>query len=88
MHQPKLSLIGDESGGQVPAAFFCAHGPHVFAELVAGKAYDNSNPRDFMANITNDTLLNEKVLYLSAAVKFHRFCCADMFVAQEASPPR
>jgi hypothetical protein len=46
---------------QVPAAFFCAHGPHFYAIVSASRAYDNSAPQTFKDNILNENSLDDKV---------------------------
>lgn len=46
---------------QVPAAYFCALGPHAYAITAAGKTYDNTAPRDFKERLTTATHLNDTV---------------------------
>ena len=54
---PQLQL----TAAQVPAAFFCGLGPHVYAVVAAGKAYDNTVPRDLKQHVSTATSLDEPV---------------------------
>jgi uncharacterized MAPEG superfamily protein len=55
-----LDLTRNLSYFAVPAAFFCAHAPHLYAVVNARQAYDNSAPGNFKDNILNDKSLDDK----------------------------
>lgn len=46
---------------QVPAAYVCAIGPHVYAIVASGKTYDNTAPREFKQRLSTAANLDEPV---------------------------
>ncbi|EQL03349.1 Membrane associated eicosanoid/glutathione metabolism-like domain protein [Ophiocordyceps sinensis CO18] len=45
---------------QIPAAFFLCWAPHMYAAgVLAGKVYDNANPRDFRDNVVKSEALEK-----------------------------
>lgn len=61
---------------QIPAAFFLCWAPHMYAAgVLAGKVYDNANPRDFRDSVTKSEALEKAVSLVEPSTSSTR--CLD-----------